>query len=496
MSKRLSRRAKPSEIPLELERSLLKIQFPRRPQAVILFLAPYSASIANLGYLTIWERANSVPGFFCDRAVWDARTKIPPRGLQTGLPLRDFEVILISSSFELDLIELVDALTAAGINPSSKERTPKDPFILTGGVAPTLNPEPWASVVDLVLLGEGEAAILEWIEIYRNCSKRKIGREALLSRSGELPFAWLPDEENRSSLPAHFADFRSQPARSPLLHPNGHFGDCFLIEITRGCPYHCLFCALTALGKPRFANLDGIQAALESAAVLPAQKVGLVGAAVGDHPDLKRLLRQILKNNLQITLSSLRIEKTDLELLELLKSGGLQSLTIAPEVGDEELRCRIGKKASDEDIARFVQRAAALGFRNVRFYFLIGLPEPEPPANIAKLLRTLRSTAGNKLAFEVSISSFIPKPGTPWSTAPFAERDYLDSTKAILKAQLHSIPGLKIHFEPTRFEQRAALFSNGNRTVGELLLRAKRNSRSLEQEIRLSGLPLSRLLRI
>jgi radical SAM superfamily enzyme YgiQ (UPF0313 family) len=492
VQKHVSRRNKTSDL-LSLERRNFQIRFPRAPQAVILFPAPYSSGIANLGFLTIWRRLNALPDFSCDRAFLDPKGETPVRGIETDLPLGAFPLIFISSSFEMDLETVLRALLTAGLEPLREKRKSNDPVIVAGGMSLTLNPEPWGPFVDLALLGEGEEAVTSWMAIYRKWAEADSLRQDLAEASAELPFVWIPDRPERQVIRAKYEGYRDDPAASAAVHPEGHFRDCWLVELSRGCPHNCLFCAVCAAYDPRFAKVEAVLRKMEEDHCLGSGKVGLVGGAVGDHPHLKRLVKHILEDGRQVTVSSLRIERADPELLELLVQGGLGTLTVAPETGDEELRRRLGKKATDDDLITLARLAGQVGLKTLRLYFLIGTPVSEPPEAIINLAKRLRRAASPRLKLDLSVSSFIPKPGTPWQEAPFAPAKQLDAIKAKLKSQLNAIPGISVHFEPTRMEHRAALLSRGSAKLGLSLLRAIQSGRPLEQQLRIEAVDIAGL---
>jgi radical SAM superfamily enzyme YgiQ (UPF0313 family) len=220
---------------------------------------------------------------------------------------------------------------------------------------------------------------------------------------------------------------------------------------------------------------------------LGAGKIGLVGAASGDHPQLKEIVRGIVESGQEITLSSMRIERTDEELIELLVAGGMKTLTVAPEVGGEELRHRIGKASTDADLAALVKSAGRYGLHRLRLYFLIGLPEPESPLAIINLVKRLHRDAPSKLRLDVRVSGFIPKPGTPWENAAFAPTNELNATKNKLRSELSVLQGVSLRTESTRSERQAALLSRGDGIVGEALIRSRQNERPLEQELKRMG---------
>lgn len=470
------------------ERRSFQIRFPRRPQSVIFFPAPYPAAVANLGVLTIWERLNAGTDFSCDRAVWDPRSGAPLKGLQSGISLSAFPLIFVSSSFELDLAGVIDALMSCGIEPEAKKRGESEPLIVAGGISLTLNPKPWAPVIDLAILGEGEESVLEWLDIYRTWSAGRGSKAELLRESTCLPHVWIPGRSLKQVRKAAYNQYRQDPASSPAVHPAGHFGDCFLVEINRGCPRKCLFCSVCTAFPARFADVTAVVEKIEHGTqTLGVRKVGLVGAAAGDHPKLKEIVKSVVESGKEVTVSSLRIERTDEELLDLLVSGGMRTLTVAPEAGGEELRNRIGKASTDDDLARLVQTAGRAGLRRLRFYFIIGLPDPEPPEAIIDLMKRLRQEAPTNLRLDVSVASFIPKPGTPWEKAAFASTSELNATKRNLRSGLSAMRGVSIRTESTRSERLAALLSRGDEALGEALICSRQKGRPLEQELRRVG---------
>jgi len=479
---------------LAQEKRLLDIRFPRRPQSVILFPAPYPTAVANLGFLTIWQRLNSIQDFTCDRAFWDPQHPEPVRSLEMDLPLRDFPLIFISSSSELDLAEVIKALLASNIEPAAKLRGPKEPFIVGGGITLTLNPAPWTPILNLALLGEGEEAVGQWMRIYQRMQERESDRGELMAESSHLPFAFIPSMPRRPLYPAVSLTYIEDPSSSPVIHSKGHFGECYLIEMSRGCPRLCRFCAVCGVYPARFAKDEAVREKLGQAKELKAPKIGLLGGAVGDHPALKQIADEIVAKGREITISSLRIERSEPELLQILSKGGLKTLTVAPETGSEDLRQIVGKKASNDDIVALAGNAARAGIKTLRLYFLIGLPEKEPPQAIVNLVKSLRREVPRGLKLDLSVSSFIPKPGTPWERAPFADVKELDAVKKALKTKLQGISGATVHFEATKLERETALLSRGDETMGEALLRAVRAGRPLEQEMRMSGLNAEKYL--
>jgi radical SAM superfamily enzyme YgiQ (UPF0313 family) len=479
---------------LAQEKRLLEIRFPRRPQSVILFPAPYPTAIANLGFMSVWQRLNTFQDFSCDRAFWDPQHPQPVRSLETDLPLRDFPLIFISSSSELDLAEVIKALLASDIEPSAKLRGPKEPFIIGGGITLSLNPAPWTPILNLALLGEGEEALTQWMRIYQRIQERESDRGELMAESSHLPFAFIPSMPRRPLYPAVSLTYMEDPAASPVIHPLGHFGECYLIEMTRGCPRLCRFCAVCGVYPPRFAKEEAIRDKIGIAKELRAPKVGLLGGAVGDHPALRQIADEIVAKGREITVSSLRIERSEPELLQILSKGGLKTLTVAPETGSDDLRQLVGKKVANDEIIALAGNAARAGIKILRLYFLIGLPEKEPPQAIVNLVKNIRKEVPRGLKLDLSVSSFIPKPGTPWERAPFADLKELDSAKKALKTKLQGISGVTVHFEASKVEREMALLSRGDEILGEAMLRAVRAGRPLEQEMRMSGLNVEKYL--
>ncbi len=252
----------------------------------------------------------------------------------------------------------------------------------------------------------------------------------------------------------------------------------FLLEVNRGCGRGCRFCAAGFIYRPlrhrSVASLaDQLQVGLNSGA-----KIGLVGTAVTDHPDLKNLLGRITATAGQVGISSIRADCADAELFALLKKGGVKSVALAPEAGSPRLRRVINKGLTEAALEQAVVDLHAAGLSQLRLYFLLGLPTEtrQDVEDIPRLTKRLqhavtKAAAGRSLAgITLSLNSFVPKPFTPFQWAPFAGLAELKDRIKLVKRELQGQRRIRVHADLPKWAYYQALLARGDRRVGSLLL--------------------------
>ncbi|MEA3348709.1 MAG: radical SAM protein, partial [Pseudomonadota bacterium] len=258
------------------------------------------------------------------------------------------------------------------------------------------------------------------------------------------------------------------------------FADTLLVEVNRGCPRGCRFCAAGFVYRPfRNRSLDCVKQAIQNGVGLNLKKIGLVGSALGDYPDLKSLCAWLVEEGLSFSFSSLRVDTIDDHLLELLQAGGVKSITIAPEAGSERLRQALRKGLSEEVILAQAARMAAAGIGRLKLYFLIGLPG-ETMADLAaivdlvgkikKVMLNARSRRQLNIALNVSINPFIPKAHTPMQWASFASLDELKKKQKFLARELRRPGGIEVEMESPVNAGWQALLSRGGPELAPILI--------------------------
>jgi radical SAM superfamily enzyme YgiQ (UPF0313 family) len=256
-----------------------------------------------------------------------------------------------------------------------------------------------------------------------------------------------------------------------------------LVELGRGCSRACRFCAAGFIYRPpRERSREDLEAQIE-AGRRESGKIGLVGAAVSDHPAIKDLCRKVLALGGELGIASLRADSVDVELLTLLAQGGVRTVTLAPEAGSARLRRLLNKSLSEEDLAQAAIAASQAGLGQVRLYFMVGLPTEtldevrEIPRLVKRLLhQVLRASQGKKRLGQItlSLSCFVPKPFTPLQWAPFAEVGELKKRQKLVRRELQGVKEVRVHTDLPKWAYTQALLARGDRRVGDLMLAAHR----------------------
>jgi len=435
--------------------------------------------MANLGFQAVVGLLAGLPGAVCHRAFTDF-----PRTLEANRALREYDVVALSLSFEGDYPDVLGLLAGGGVPLWAAERTERDPLVLAGGVAVSLNPESLAPFLDVVFLGEAEAGLPllhDFLQRHRDLSRSDLLRTLA---EASLPGVYVPcryrlsgDAETPTPLGAapktvarQWAQLPWDPARTRIRAPDDAFGGAYLVEVSRGCPHACRFCAAGYATRPaRFLPLDVLEPRARFGAHA-AGKVGLVGAAVSDHPDLPALGRAILDERASFTLSSFRAENLTTEILDLLVRGGLQTLTVALEAGSARLRGILGKEMTEGDLLGAARLAGSAGLKNLRIYAMVGLPTEtdEDVAGIADLaLRARRAMGGGTVT--VSVAPFVPKPHTPFQWEPMAPEAVLRARLRLLQRLCGPERGVRAVGEAPKWARVQGLLSRSGRASAALL---------------------------
>jgi radical SAM superfamily enzyme YgiQ (UPF0313 family) len=468
----------------------------------------YPVAMGNLGFQVIYRLLNEHPGFVCERAFlpspeeWDEhrRTRTPILTLESQRPLKDYAAVAFSISFEADYPYVLDLLAGAGIPLKAAARGPGDPLILAGGVATFLNPEPLAPFVDAFFLGEGEAGGIPFFEFFAAHAPApdRTGLLQDLARTvsgAYVPAGYTPRYHPNGALAAfeaapgfpdrvaapHLADLAVSPTHSHLLAPASEWGDMFLVETGRGCSRGCRFCAAGFVYRPpRERPLEELWSQAAQG-VEARRKIGLVGAAVSDHPAIRELCRKILAAGGEMGISSLRADSVDAELFQLLVQGGVRSVALAPEAGSDRLRRVLNKGLTRDDLARAVLALTAAGIPQLRLYFMVGLPTEtlDDVGEIPRLVKFLehsvvKASLGKKRLglITLSLSSFVPKPFTPFQWVPFLEVPELKKRLKLVAREFHGVKAVRVHTDLPKWAYVQALLARGDRRVADILLSA------------------------
>lgn len=465
----------------------------------------YPTAMGNLGFHSVYSLCNALPDVVCERAFLPDAAELREYeksgtrllSLESQRPLAEFDILAFSVSFENDYLNIPQLFALAAIPPFSSDRGEPFPLVIAGGAALFLNPEPVADLLDMVCAGEGEAVLPPLLELLR--SERGSGRDALLEAAAHLPGIYVPSlyavncEGPRiiSWTPLHGApprvrrvwepDLSRSPVSSVISAPGAEFSDMYLIELSRGCPRGCRFCAAGFIYHPfRQRPLEMLKE--EAARGLREKgRVGLVGAAVSDHKEIGELSRFISNRGGKASVSSLRIDALDGDLLDLLCASGHKTIALAPEGGSQRLRDLIRKGIREEQILDACDTLIGRDILNLKLYFIIGLPtETEDDLREMTLLvekireRVITAARKNRRLGSVllSVNPFVPKPFTPLQWCGMEALPSLERKYAFLRRFAGSLSNVEIRLESLREAHLQALLSRGGRMLAPFLVKA------------------------
>lgn len=461
-----------------------------RLRVALIYPNRYAAGMSNLGFLSIHARLNARPDALCERAFLPSaaeervllRRSLLLSTLEGDRPLREFDVVAFSLSYENDLLRVPAILSAGGVAPFRADREEaggRRPLVLAGGFAASLNPEPAGAVADAVVVGDGERAADAILDLGGPRPEDAGYRKRLASIPGVyVPAGYVPEylgtedagrmKEGRlralNCLPGFPARVEREtvllsdyPPLPTILSEDAELGRMALVETSRGCPRMCGFCA-AAHACPEFREIPlPLVRGIVDAAWPHRQRIGLIGAAVLDWKPFREFSREILARGGTVSPASVRADLVDEEIADLLKRSGHRTVALAPECGSERLRARVDKWIPDRTFFAAGETLARAGIVSFKLYFLTGVPgagrDEEIDGTVA-FLRKFRDAVltackgiGRMGTITVVLSPFVPKPFTPLQWAPMAAAEELSMRASILAAGVRSVPNVRIDAE-------------------------------------------------
>lgn len=472
----------------------------------------YHIGMSNLGFQTIYQFLNSFDHVVCERAFLPDNNSGAHHQLKTiesDKPLTDTDIVAFSISFENDYPHILSILENAGIAYRSSQRSEHDPLVIAGGVTCFLNPEPIAAFIDCFLIGEAESILPRFLDVYESQPDKKTLLKTVAQNvtGAYVPSFYKTDYNSDGTLSA-FDPLDSVPQKiervfskdisqfsthSAIITPHTTFESAFLVEVGRGCPHGCRFCAAGFIYRPpRFRPISLLDAAMKRG-VVQTDTIGLVGAAVSDLPGIRQLCRQFQNTGVRIAFSSLRADRLAPELLAVLKQSKVKTATIAPEAGTQRLRDVIKKGIEEEDVLKAVSALVENGIPNLKLYFMIGLPT-ETEADVDGIIalgkrikhRFLKSSrTRNQIGtITISLNCFVPKPFTPFQWIAMEDVTGLKKKQKKIKAELRKVANVRVHTDIPRWAYIQALFSRGDRRVADILTMAHANNGNWAQTLK------------
>lgn len=497
---------------LEKEEGTVQKSWGGRYSVCLVYPNSYHVGMSNLGFQTVYQRLNSEDDIVCERAflpdsedlVEYQKTQTPLFSLESQKSLSAFDIVAFSISFENDFLNILTILDLAHIPIESRLRQKGYPLVMGGGVAVFLNPEPLSEFFDLFVIGEAEEVIGEFLTVYRNAflEKRKRGKEDFLRQLCRVEGMYIPrfyhvtyTEEGKigtmdpeSGFPQRVKrrwihDIDQFPTQSTLFTPDTEFKEMALVEVNRGCPRGCRFCAACFVYHPFRNRSLPLLESLSREALLKRHRIGIAGTAVSDYPRLIPLCQNILSRQGEISLASLRVDGITNTLIQCLKEGQDRTIAIAPEAGSEKLRKVLKKGYTEEEILRAVDTLVENGLSQIKSYFLIGLPsETDEDVKaillLAKRIRhqilSNRKSQKERWRVTLSVNPFIPKPATPFQWVAMEQGSELKRKLKLIQRGLQGEKGMRMIHDLPKWAYIQTLLSRGDRQVGKILMAVHR----------------------
>jgi radical SAM superfamily enzyme YgiQ (UPF0313 family) len=437
------------------------------PRIAMLYPSPYRAGMSSLGFQQVLSHLQDA-GFAAERAflpddvpAW-RKSRSVLCTYETLTPISHFPVIGVSLAYELELAGLITALELAGIPPLRRDRGSSHPRILLGGPLTFSNPLPAAPFVDAMLLGEADHVCVPAMR-----AASDVAGDRWLDAVAALG-AFVPALHGERMPPVGIAPDTMLPAQARILAPEAELRDMFLVEGERGCHRACTFCVMrrSTNGGMRLVPADHLLSIIPEA----AKRVGLVGAAISDHPQLVELLRGIVESGREVGVSSLRADRIAKKpaIAEWLRAGGYRTLTVASDAASEALRREISKGTKEKHLLACAEQARALKYKVLKVYMMVGLPG-ETDQDMDELIR-FSTELSRIVPTSLGIAPFVPKRNTPMDTVEFAGVQTVERRLKYLKRGLKG----KAVVRPTsaRWAWVEAQLAQGGAAAGEAVLEA------------------------
>jgi len=469
----------------------------------------YEIGMSNMALGILYDILNGQPGVLAERvfAPWPDMAAaieaagIPLLSLESSHPLDEFDIIGFSLGYELTFTNVLNMLHLSQIPVLAGERDDSHPIIIAGGSC-ALNPEPMTDFIDFFVIGEAEELLPELVDCFRNRKGKKASRKELLHRVAAIPGIYVPSlyqveyqpdglfksitptaAEASPQIKRQIVPKLPPPVTSPVVPYIEVVHDRGAIEISRGCSRGCRFCNAGIIyrpvrQRPREEILKAVDGLITNCGY---DEVSLVSLSTSDYSAIDELVTEITRcydrQNLAVSLPSLRISHDSVKLIDSLSSRRKTGLTFAPEAGSQRLQRVINKHIPEEELLAIAAAAFERGWLKLKLYFMLGLPtETEDDIrSIAQLVNKIhalgKKTPGRRPQIRISVSTFVPKPHTPFQWVAMDSEKQLNLKHEILKAELRR-KGAKLSWHETKTSLLEAAISRGDRRLGKVIYRA------------------------
>jgi radical SAM superfamily enzyme YgiQ (UPF0313 family) len=476
----------------------------------------YFVGMSNLGFQAVYRLLNRTPDVVCERAFLPddedkaelERTGRPLVSFETGTPLRDFDAVAFSISFENDYLHVLQVLRLAGIPLRARDRSARDPIVILGGAAMFLNPEPLAPFADLVAVGEGEPMVPRMMEALLGGSDPRRGMETLQPNDGfYVPSRYEVRYDADGRVAAHDGPGRVKRQRgwpgamgfpqSVVLTPHTEMSMKYMVEISRGCPCMCRFCwaGYNYLPVRGFTRGELVARAREVRGV--TSRIGLVSTAVCDHPEIDGIVDDLAAMDYEVSVASLRLDDLTPQFVLKLADTGVQGLTLAPECGSDRMRRILNKQFTNAEILDKATWIFENGIENLKLYYMVGLPF-EDHGDVEAIVALTDQIRDRMLAvargrgrigrIHPSVNPFVPKPGTPYQWLPMEDPRETDRKLQYLRKAFARMPNVDAVIKSARTGAVQSVLALGDRRVADALELQATEGLELKRALRASGL--------